>query len=594
MTVEFQGLVEGALLGSHLRNDPVGARLPTLVPRRVEQFHLPDAAELVEQLVRRALHALPLQLPLQQAAQEQGQHAAEDMHLDLLIRPVVLRSQRDAVPALHRPERAFHMVLRAIAPHDLRVAPVVVVREQQRLAEQRGLQPLPSLGIEGVLQRRQALPLPDRDAEQVAQVPRAQPAVDFLGHARDRRRPAALHFARVPAGELGGQGLQFPAALPDQALQRPRLGLEQVLVVGHHDRALDSVDIAPNAPGAHTRQALRSQIGQLRRRRGQQVGIVGGHQRADHVELAGVDEGQIGLGIIALVEDERDGLARGADRPAAGGELAAEAAEQGRVGLVAGVGAVEERQVEVAGGEQGHAHDPQRGAALLAMAALGQAGLVVEGVEEGEEIGGVEEHLAQVDLEVADEGGDEVAFDGLDGVRGEAVEVVPEALAGELAGLDGEQPGEHGAVEPSGDARFGAGREAAIEDGDEQVGADGGAGAAFGDVAVDVLDEAQALGEVEEGRGAAEVADEGARGGRDGGVGALGDDVVDAAEVPGLDDLGAAVDARGLAGVVIGLAMDVLADEARHGLGHTVANREHRCQGMFKTVLKRMDRLGVP
>ena len=182
----------------------------------------------------------------------------------------------------------------------------------------------------------------------------------------------------------------------------------------------------------------------------------------------------------------------------------------------------------------------------------------------------------------------------MDGVRGEAVEVVPEGLAGELAGPDGEQPGEHGAVEPSGDARFGAGREAAIEDGDEQVGADGGAGAAFGHVAVDVLDKAQALGKVEEGRGGAEVADEGARGGRDGGVGALGDDVVDAAEVPGLDDLGATVDARGLAGVVIGMAMDVLADEARHGLGHTVANREHRCQGMFKTVLKIMDRLGVP
>ena len=88
--------------------------------------------------------------------------------------------------------------------------------------------------------------------------------------------------------------------------------------------------------------------------------------------------------------------------------------------------------------------------------------------------------MTQVDLEVADECGDEGAFDGLDGVRGEAVEVVPEALTRELSGLDGEQPGD-GAVKPSGDACFGARREAAIEDGDEQqVGADGGAGAAFG------------------------------------------------------------------------------------------------------------------
>ena len=49
---------------------------------------------------------------------------------------------------------------------------------------------------------------------------------------------------------VGGQSLQFPAALPDQVLQRPRLGLEQVLVIGHHDRTLDSVDVALNAHAA--------------------------------------------------------------------------------------------------------------------------------------------------------------------------------------------------------------------------------------------------------------------------------------------------------------------------------------------------------
>ena len=47
------------------------------------------------------------------------------------------------------------------------------------------------------------------------------------------------------------------------------------------------------------------------------------------------------------------------------------------------------------------------------------------------------------------------SFDGLDGGGGDTVEVVPEALAGELAGLDGEQAGEDGAVEPGGDAGLG-------------------------------------------------------------------------------------------------------------------------------------------
>ena len=74
-----------------------------------------------------------------------------------------------------------------------------------------------------------------------------------------------------------------------------------------------------------------------------------------------------------------------------------------------------------------------------------------------------------------------------------------------------------------------------------------------------MLDEAQALGEVKEGGGDAEVANEGAGCRGDGGISALGDEVVDAAEVPGLDDFGAAVDAGRAAGIVVELAVDVFA-----------------------------------
>ncbi len=213
---------------------------------------------------------------------------------------------------------------------------------------------------------------------------------------------------------------------------------------------------------------------------------------------------------------------------------AAEVLEGGRVGAVAGVGAVQQGQVGVGGDEQGEADDAQGGAALLAVAALGEGGLVVEGVDEGEEVGGVEEHLAQVDLEVADQGGDEVAFDGLDG-------------------------------------GFGAGVEAAVEDGDEQVGADGGAWAALGDVAVDDSGELQAPGEVEEGGDGAEVADGGLGSGGGGGELEFGDDVVGATEVDLADDFGLAVDALGLAGVVVGVAADDLLDETGHELSHTLA-----------------------
>ena len=298
---------------------------------------------------------------------------------------------------------------------------------------------------------------------------------------------------------------------------------------------------------------------------------------------------------------------------------AAEVLEGGRVGAVAGVGAVQQGQVGVGGDEQGEADDAQGGAALLAVAALGEGGLVVEGVDEGEEVGGVEEHLAQVDLEVADQaddaqggaallavaalgegglvvegvdegeevggveehlaqvdlevadqGGDEVAFDGLDGVGGDAVHVVPKALAGELGGFEREQAVEDGALEPGGDDGFGAGVEAAVEGGDEQVGADGGAWAALGDVAVDDSGELQAPGEVEEGGDGAEVADGGLGSGGGGGELEFGDDVVGATEVDLADDFGLAVDALGLAGVVVGVAADDLLDEAGHELSHTL------------------------
>ena len=126
-----------------------------------------------------------------------------------------------------------------------------------------------------------------------------------------------------------------------------------------------------------------------------------------------------------------------------------------------------------------------------------------------------------------------------DGVWGDAVHVVPEALAGQLGGLEGKQAVQDGALEPGGKGGLGAGIEAAVEDGDEQVGADGGAGAALGEVAVDDLGEAQAAGEVEEGGDGAEVTDGGLGLGGGGGLLEFGDDVVGATEVDLADDFGA-------------------------------------------------------
>ncbi len=203
--------------------------------------------------------------------------------------------------------------------------------------------------------------------------------------------------------------------------------------------------------------------------------------------------------------------------------------------------------------------------ALLAVAALSQLGALVEGIEVGEEVGGVKQHLAQVETELAGHGGNDVAFHGGEGGDGDAVHLVPEALAGELVGAQGEQAAQGGGVEPAGEAGLGAGGEAAVEDGGEQVGADGGAGAALGEMTVDVLDELQAAGEGEQsGRGTEFTHDRLQRLGGGGSGAEFLDDLVGATEIGLGDDLGLAVDALADAGVVVGVAPDDLLDEAGH------------------------------
>ena len=105
-------------------------------------------------------------------------------------------------------------------------------------------------------------------------------------------------------------------------------------------------------------------------------------------------------------------LGPGGDLPVAPGQVGGEALERWRVGAVAGIGAMQQGQAEVGRDQQGHADDAQRPAALLAVTALSQLGALVEGIDVGKEVGGVKQHLAQVEAELAGHGGNDVAFNG--------------------------------------------------------------------------------------------------------------------------------------------------------------------------------------
>src|SRR5262249_41371270 len=153
-----------------------------------------------------------------------------------------------------------------------------------------------------------------------------------------------------------------------------------------------------------------------------------------------------------------------------------------------------------------------------------------------------------IDREVADQMGGQVAFDEFDGLGGDAGHVVPEALAGQLWGADIEEASQGRAVEPAGQADLATGGDTAVEGGDEQVGADGRAGAGLLDVAVDMVAKPELLGEVIQGHDGPEFGDDGlagpcrSLGGRSTG-GQSGDDVIGPAEVLLPDDGGLAIDA---------------------------------------------------
>ena len=158
---------------------------------------------------------------------------------------------------------------------------------------------------------------------------------------------------------------------------------------------------------------------------------------------------------------------------------------------------------------------------------------------------------------------DKIAFDFAQCVRADAIHIVPEALAGQLRGLDTQGSGEDGGVKPLSDGIFGARFDTAVEGGDQEIGADRDGLSSFGDVVVDDVGEVELFGGIQKSGAGAEFMDEDFFGGRLGVE--CGDDVFDAAEVFLPDDFGFAVDAFGLTGVVVGVAFDFFGGDAWHG-----------------------------
>ncbi len=401
-----------------------------------------------------------------------------------------------------------------------------------------------------------------------------QPSLHFLPGARQRGRMASLDLPHLPALQAGLQLTQQLLPFGDLAQQRAALGHEEVLVVGDHDHARFAEDDLGGAVGAHSGKTVGRQRTKLLDRQCQQLGVLGRDQRPDEVVGTLVDGLEVIQGVIPLIEDQGDVFhLRGQDVVALD-QFLGQARKRRTLGLVARVRVVAQRDVKVRRHQQRQSDEAQGGTTLLAVTALGQRAPFVERIDKGEEVGGIEQDLADIQSELPDQVGGQIALDGNDGVWGEAVHLVPEALAGQLLRAEVQEATQRRALIPGGDLHLAARIEATIEGGDQQVVSDAGSAwpTSGGDVAVDVLDQAQASGQVEQGHDGAELGDDrllgrGGEGSR--GLSQRGDDVVGAAEILLPDDLGLAVDAAAFACVVGGLPADGLLEEARHAIGHT-------------------------
>ena len=231
---------------------------------------------------------------------------------------------------------------------------------------------------------------------------------------------------------------------------------------GHHQSAFLPPHLAVKAEGAGGFQTGIVQGLKLLARPKEEIGEVGGHQRADKVEAAVVEDLLIADRVVALIEHQGDGLAVAGQGLVASGQFLQGLRESDAIVLIAGVDFPQQGHVKIDAHQQGQADQTQVGALALGMAALGElAGIL--GVDKGIEVGAIEDQAGQVQVKGFDHALGERFAEGGDLSFAEQFHVVPEALRGKLQRATAEPAGQRGRTEPSGHAEFAGGRQAAVE-----------------------------------------------------------------------------------------------------------------------------------
>ena len=177
----------------------------------------------------------------------------------------------------------------------------------------------------------------------------------------------------------------------------------------------------------HAFQAGLSQRPELFTGNGQQLGMLGGNQRAHEMEGSVLQSLKGVLAVVALIKDESYVIAVVRQLPVMGGEFPGDGAELGAVIDIARVDLVEQRDVEIGADQQTETDLAQVAALLLVMPALRKFGRGA-GIDVGEEIGAVVDEGVEIQLKALDQVPGNLFFAFEDMFRGDQIHMVPEVL----------------------------------------------------------------------------------------------------------------------------------------------------------------------
>jgi hypothetical protein len=154
--------------------------------------------------------------------------------------------------------------------------------------------------------------------------------------------------------------------------------------------------------------------------------MVAGRQGTDEPVPGGFDLLVVGGRVLPRVVDHGQRLDRVDQQPVAADKFVQHGGELGDIRAVAGVGVRDDRDAAVAGDHQCQADQPQIGAFLLGLAALGDRRPLVGRVDVGGEVGHVQGHTGQVQAIPVDHAAVHRRLDGAQVVLAEQVHRVPE------------------------------------------------------------------------------------------------------------------------------------------------------------------------